>query len=85
MEHSIGMGLEIFTQKPVTGKGAFYMQYIYNPSIVGEFESSRTVELFSGRDGFILGDYNAAGDLCGIEVIGDVDQETVSKFTIWQK
>ena len=65
-------------------RGDDYVQYIYNPNIVGEFKSSRTVELYFGDDGIIIGDYNAAGDLCGVEVIGDVEQATVALFTVWQ-
>jgi len=66
-------------------RGSDSVQYIYNPSYdMGSFKSSRTVELYSGRDGIILGDYNAAGDLCGVEVIGDVEQATVALFTVWQ-
>ena len=58
-------------------------EYIYNPKISGRWESSRTVKLYEDTEGFILGDYNAAGDLCGVEIIGDVDQAEINKITNW--
>ena len=64
-------------------RGDDHVQYIYNPNIVGEFKATRTAEMYSGRDGLIIADYNAAGDLCGVEVIGDVEQAEIDKITNW--
>lgn len=69
--------------KSAVHRASIDCRYIYNPNIVGEFKASRTAELYSGHDGMILADYNAAGDLCGVEVIGEVEQEEVDKITNW--
>lgn len=64
-------------------RGGLSVQYIYAPNNRAGFKSARTVELHEDNEGLMLGDYNADGDLCGVEIIGDVDPNIVSKFTNW--